>query len=80
MKNLEISGGVLDKLANKHQVERKEVEQCFRNINGPLLIDNREDHRTNPPTLWFLSYTNKGPFTQDRVYTKRLNDPSEDVL
>ncbi|RYE40784.1 MAG: ADP-ribosyl-(dinitrogen reductase) hydrolase [Hyphomicrobiales bacterium] len=60
MKNLKISKGVLDKLAIKHQVDRRDVEQCFDNIDGPLLTDNREDHRSDPPTLWFLSRTNRG--------------------
>lgn len=25
-----------------------------------MLIDDREDHRRNPPTLWFIAETNKG--------------------
>lgn len=59
MKNLHISKAVLEKLADKHHVERREVEQCFENIDGPLLIDDREDHKSDPATLWFLSRTNK---------------------
>ena len=60
MRNLEVSEFILEKLRSKHHVERREVEQCFENMSGPLLIDNREDHRSDPPTLWFLSRTNKG--------------------
>ena len=58
MKNLLISDAVLDKLHTKHHVERREIEQCFENIDGPLLIDNREEHRSDPPTLWFIGRTN----------------------
>lgn len=59
MKNLLISGSVSTKLRDKHDVSRREVEQCFENIEGPLLIDDREDHKSDPPTLWFISRTNK---------------------
>lgn len=59
MKKLIISPKVLEKLSNKHHVERREVEQCFENIAGNLLQDDREDHRTEPPTMWFLARTNK---------------------
>lgn len=58
MKNLVISEAILQKLSEKHGVSRREVEQCFENIEGLLLIDDREDHRSDPPTLWFLSRTN----------------------
>lgn len=60
MKNLMISPGIEDKLLKKHGVCRREVEQCFENREGKLLLDSREDHKTNPPTMWFLSLTNKG--------------------
>lgn len=57
--NLRISEAVLEKLRDKHDVTAREVEQCFDNMEGPLLIDDREDHRSDPPTLWFISRTNK---------------------
>jgi len=60
LQTLKISVKVLEKLASKHQVSRREVEQCFENRDGPLLMDTREDHRSDPPTLWFLSETNRG--------------------
>lgn len=59
MKNIKISQATLDKLRDKHDVTAREVEQCFENIEGPLLIDEREDHKSDPPTLWFISRTNK---------------------
>jgi len=60
MKNLKISDAVSKKLKDKHQVDRREVEQCFVNRMGRLLEDKRARHKTNPPTLWFLAKTNKG--------------------
>jgi hypothetical protein len=59
MRNLKISADVLHKLEHKHTVTREEVEQCIANRTGNLLIDTREKHKTNPPTLWFLACTNK---------------------
>lgn len=60
MKSLYISAEVLAKLSDKHQVSRREVEQCFENREGGLLEDVREQHRTNPPSQWFLACTNSG--------------------
>lgn len=60
MQNLNIAAAVLDKLKVRHQVTRREVEQCFLNRTGALLIDDRELRRTNPPTLWFIAKTNDG--------------------
>lgn len=60
MHNLIISQDILDKLRDKHQVDRREVEQCFANKCGLYLIDDREDHRSDPPTLWFVAPTNHG--------------------
>ncbi|WP_300050302.1 ADP-ribosyl-(dinitrogen reductase) hydrolase [Malikia sp.] len=51
---------MLDKLTVRHNVTRREVEQCFENREGGLLEDTREQHRTNPPTQWFLACTNSG--------------------
>lgn len=59
MDNLKISADVLHKLQHKHAVTRDEVEQCFAKRSGKLLRDTREKHKTNPPTLWFLAFTNK---------------------
>ena len=60
MDNLKISDATLKKLKDKHQVSRREVEQCFENRVGRLLEDKRLKHKTTPPTLWFLAKTNTG--------------------
>ena len=59
MNHLKISSGVLRKLAIKHAVTRQEVEQCFNNRSGRLLMDTRESHKTDPPTLWFIALINQ---------------------
>lgn len=56
---LVISSEVKTKLAEKHNVTPREFEQCFENRVGGLLTDNREQHKTTPPTLWFISRTNR---------------------
>lgn len=58
MNAIVISQFVLDKLKDKHAVDRREIEQCFDNRDGGFLVDDREDHRTDPQTLWFIAPTN----------------------
>ena len=60
MKNLIVTDAVKAKLKTKHKVELIKVEQCFHNKDGRLLADNRDLHKTNPPTLWFIAQTNNG--------------------
>jgi len=57
--NIVINKGIEEKLREKHQVSLKEVEECLQNITGNLLTDNRDKHKTNPPTLWFIAETNQ---------------------
>ncbi|WP_298292238.1 ADP-ribosyl-(dinitrogen reductase) hydrolase [Thiomonas sp.] len=87
MKNLNISSKVLEKLAAKHNVCRREVEQCFENIAGDLLQDNREDHRTDPPTLWFIARTNKNRLLKvvyiqkgDKITLRTCYEPNEEEI
>ncbi|WP_338544924.1 ADP-ribosyl-(dinitrogen reductase) hydrolase [Pseudomonas benzopyrenica] len=77
MKGLIISRKVLEKLAVKHGVTPREVEQCFDNCDGEHLEDRRERHRTNPITRWFVAETNQGRklkilfiFRNGKVYLK----------
>lgn len=55
-----ISKSVRAKLQSTHSVSEHEVVQCFMNRDGRLLQDTREQHRTNPPTQWFVADTDKG--------------------
>ena len=52
-----ISAAVALKLSEKHRVSELEVRQCFYNREGKFAYDTREEHRTNPPTLWFIAST-----------------------
>lgn len=56
---LEISDAIREKLAKKHGVTPDEIRQCFENRDGGFLEDTREQHRTDPPTQWFVAETNK---------------------
>jgi uncharacterized DUF497 family protein len=55
-----ISPRVRRKLAEKHNVQIHEVYECFSNRTGSYLNDVREEHNTNPPTLWFVAETDYG--------------------
>ncbi|HEX4843141.1 MAG TPA: ADP-ribosyl-(dinitrogen reductase) hydrolase [Limnobacter sp.] len=57
--NIKVSQRVLEKLATKHQVQLKHVEQCFMNREFSFLEDTREGRGTNPPTLWFIAETDQ---------------------
>ncbi|WP_206737671.1 hypothetical protein, partial [Klebsiella pneumoniae] len=54
-----ISKEIEEKLTTKHKVTKKEVHESLANLNGNMLIDNREQHKTNPPTNWFIAETNQ---------------------
>lgn len=59
MRHLVISAAVREKLEVKHKgVSENEINQCFENRCGVYLVDDREDHRTDPATLWFVAETN----------------------
>jgi hypothetical protein len=84
---LVISQVVLKKLTEKHRVSRSEVEQCFENMEGGLLKDTREEHQTEPPTLWFLARTDAGRnlkvvYVQrgELVFLKTSYDANEDEI
>jgi hypothetical protein len=59
--SLKISHSVRAKLGNKNPpVTREEIEECFANRSGTYLEDTREQHRTDPPTKWFIAETYYG--------------------
>jgi len=55
---LVITTQIRSKLLEKHKVTEKEVRECFLNRERIALKDEREDHKTEPPTLWIISKTN----------------------
>jgi hypothetical protein len=54
-----ISERVLQKLSDKHGVRPDEIRHCFENREGRFLEDVREDHKSDPPTQWFIAETNQ---------------------
>lgn len=59
MPTIFISASVREKLDVKHGgISEKELLQCFENRCGVFLVDDREDHQTDPATLWFIAQTN----------------------
>lgn len=57
---LVISPAIREKLRTKHKVQEQEMRECFLNFEGKYLMDSREDHNTDPPTLWFIGETYQG--------------------
>ena len=54
------SPNIIDKILLVHKVDILEVEEAFNNWVGRPLIDDRKQHRTNPPTIWFCAETTDG--------------------
>lgn len=78
---------IIEKLRDKHRVSVREVEQCFENRCGDYLIDDREDHATDPVTLWFVAPTNQDRllkvafiFENGNVHIKSAFEPGEAVI
>lgn len=59
MQPIYISTAVRSKLRSKHLVTEAEILQCFE-IRQIYLIDDRAEHATDPPTLWFVEKTKRG--------------------
>jgi hypothetical protein len=58
---LVLSQRIREKLQQKTPpVTEAEILQCFANRGGRYLLDQREEHQTNPPTRWFVAETDFG--------------------
>jgi hypothetical protein len=86
MKNLIVSDPIKNKLQVRHSVSVRDVEQCFENKCGMYLQDIREDHQTDPPTLWFVAPNNSGRmlkimlvFREGSVYLKSAYDATPEL-
>lgn len=87
VRTLIISSAILEKLKTKHAVSRREIEQCFENRVGNFVEDDREEHRTDPPTLWFVAPTNCDRllkvifiFIDGNIHIKSAFEPSEKTI
>ena len=78
---------IVTKLASKSPpVSIGEVIECFATRDRSFLVDDRENNRTNPSTLWFISDTFMGRllkvvFVQDpdgATILKTAYDPNAD--
>lgn len=83
-----IAADIRAKLADdQHHVKEGEVHEAFMNREGPYLEDDREEHRTDPPTEWFLSYTDRGRllkvifvFQDGNIFLKSAYDANEKTI
>ena len=78
-----VAHSIRRKLKFKHNVEISEVDECFCNREKGFLEDVREEHATNPPTLWFIAETNYGRklkvifIPSDPLAVKTAYEPNE---
>lgn len=84
---LVISDKIKAKLQAKHDVSPKDVMECFWNRIGEVFEDVREEHRTDPPTLFFISENNHGRVLKvcyveraGRIHLKTCFEPSASQL
>lgn len=76
---------VIEKLRDRHGVTLEEVEECFYNRTAGFLEDKRAEHKTDPPTQWFVSETDKGKILKvifmmaDKVITIKSAYEADDI-
>lgn len=83
-----ITPAVEKKLAGKHGgVREAEIRQAFLNREGPILRDDREEHASDPPTLWFCAPTDRGRMLKivyiakdDQILLKTAFEPEAPTL
>lgn len=82
-----VSDNTRAKLHAKHDVSPKDVRECFENRSGGFLTDDRESHRTDPPTLWFIAPNNHRRMLKvcfvlrdGTVYVRTCYEPNDDEV
>lgn len=55
-----ISPSVHTKIENKHGLNIGEVHEAIASRTGKYLKDMREEHKSDPPTLWFIGESHAG--------------------
>lgn len=56
---LHMSDEVEEKLRQRG-INQVHLLECFGNQTRSALIDEREEHKTDPPTQWFIAETDSG--------------------
>lgn len=87
-KDFKISRNISEKIYKKHNVIEEEVYECFLNRDGSLLKDSRLNHRTDPPTMWFIARTDHNrllkivfiEFSDGRYEIKTAYEPNEEEV
>jgi len=84
MTNIVISEKVRQKLMVKHLVRGSEIRQCVQHRDGIFLTDEREDNKTDPPSLWFIAETDNARvlkivfvFAQGKLHIKAAYQPNQ---
>jgi len=85
---LVISPKVAAKIAAKTPpVTQEEIIQCFANRTTLYLIDDREEHQSDPPTRWFIAQTDFGRVLKivfilraSEVHIRSAFDPSKEAI
>lgn len=75
--SLNFSKGIVLKLLRKHRVTTMEVAECFANREKGFLEDAREQHKTIPPTQWFIAKAEHGRLL--KVVFIMLNDGTTEI-
>jgi len=79
-----ISPSIAKKLVAKHGgIRDVEIRQAFANRVGQILVDDREEHASDPPTHWFCAKTDTGRMLKivyvrrdDTIFLKTAYEPA----
>lgn len=86
--NIFISDATRNKIEHKHGLTEEDITEAFANWDGRPQADTREEHKTDPETLWFVAETNRGVnikvvyvlYPDGRLYIKSAYKPSSSVI
>ncbi len=65
---LHMSDAVRKKLKDKHGISEEQVQCCFLNRERGYLFDDREEHKTDPPTRWFIAEDDAGKLIKGMLH------------
>lgn len=83
---LHMTEAVRQKLKEKHGISEEQVKACFLNRDRGYLFDEREEHKTDPPTRWFIAEDDSGKlikvcfiyFPQDKAFDIKTAYPPDE--